>query len=1089
MNYKLGFIIMVLLISLSSTANAEVWNSNSSVVNGLPDVGFRATPTIYDDNGIWKLINGQSNFGFDWNDTSWNSNSSIVNGLPDVVTATTIFNDNGNRKLIGGTWDGYVVGFDWNNTEWVSNSSIVNGLPSSDDGSYPYQSDPEVFFMDNKFNIIIGYYRGYVVGFDWDGASWNSNSSIVSGLPTSPVQDGLDYHCTVFNDSGTWKLISSKYGGTFDGYQWSGSTWNSNSSIVNGLPDVGARVDLSIFDDNGIWKLISGNNNGNFNGFHWNENPPTIPTSFTNLGNNLIDHTPTITWTEGTDVDGDTLTTYVYVGTTSTPTTIEGSTAGETLDLGTNTTLTDGNTYYYRLRSYDGHFYSDYTIADEFKMNNAPTIPTISSPTNNSYYTSQPITIQANSTDADGDSLTYYFYGDTVDGSTLLGTSTNGTYVWHQALSGDYILKVRAHDGYEYSEYSNLVYFHSLIPPLLTTNLVTNGDFEDWSSGPSAAPDGWVLFGAGGAVERESTLIKVGEYSAKITYGTATTYIKYIIPNPISLRGRIITLGCWVKASSASRGRIQISDNINYQFSNYHSGSGDWEWISTSFTVGAAATAVHAKMMVYNADSVYYDGAILVEGAYEGAYPYVSEPLNNSVHTFDFPPLLHDITFVWQDSDADGYKYQIATDENFNLISEEGSLSTYTTDVSLTANDYFWRLFAYDPITDTYSDSSDVWQFTINETTISDGTAIDGVVYEITNAGSIAVEGALVNIWNTTWSDSMLVGQNGYYYFDGVDNSTYSLRATKTGYTDSAIELVTATSDATTTRNILLQSTSGAGQQYVDHYVKFIVKSWYGTLYSDVTVNVYLGDAIIPQHTDDTGTDGAVVFELNENQEYRITFIDAAQNIDEEKILYPKESEYSIIVFGANLIPDEPASDDILYTVQGININSTHGFINVSFTDTSGTTSLAELWIKNKNNQSTLYHFNTTDSTKEWSQVVDGGNASYLIVFKIDNTILTDTLTITRTIYFDNDININLGLENNWSYILIAVIIISIPALLSTKLNSEIMAVITVLTGWLMVFFGWLTAGMTIEEKITVGLMLLLATLVAFATMAKKGEK
>ncbi|NOQ56290.1 MAG: hypothetical protein GQ477_05820, partial [Nanohaloarchaea archaeon] len=89
---------------------------------------------------------------------------------------------------------------------------------------------------------------------------------------------------------------------------------------------------------------------------------------------------------KGTDAEGDTVTTYIYVGTTSTPTDEEGNTTAEIFDLGNNIPLSEGVTYYYRLRSWDGYEYSNYTIADEFGLNIVPLI-TFSPPTykNNSF--------------------------------------------------------------------------------------------------------------------------------------------------------------------------------------------------------------------------------------------------------------------------------------------------------------------------------------------------------------------------------------------------------------------------------------------------------------------------------------------------------------------------------------------------------------------------------------------------------------------------------------------------------------------------------------------------------------------------------
>ena len=105
---------------------------------------------------------------------------------------------------------------------------------------------------------------------------------------------------------------------------------------------------------------------------------PSVATGFTDLGQNLVDHAPAITWTKGTDADsGDTVTTYVYVGTGASPTTEEGYNTGTTIDLGSTVTLTDGTTYYYRLRSYDGERWSAYTADDTFRMNSVPTTSSV----------------------------------------------------------------------------------------------------------------------------------------------------------------------------------------------------------------------------------------------------------------------------------------------------------------------------------------------------------------------------------------------------------------------------------------------------------------------------------------------------------------------------------------------------------------------------------------------------------------------------------------------------------------------------------------------------------------------------------------
>ena len=477
--------------------------------------------------------------------------------------------------------------------------------------------------------------------------------------------------------------------------------------------------------------------------------------------------------------------------------------------------------------------------------NTAPTVPTITSPINASVQSYTPLSLQVNSTDAEGDSLTYYFYGDITTGDTYLGSSVNGT---------------------------------------LSINITQSGYFY-WKS-----------------------------RAADVNLSSANTSLQ--------------------------------------QF--------------------------------------YFLEA-----------PTLQSPTNASTQTLPYPPLLNEITFTWSDTGATGYKYEISEDADFNLIYLEDVITSNTTTQSMQIDTYYWRVAAYSTLIEDYSDWSNAWQFTINESNGGEAvTSIDGVVYEVTTAGSVAIDGALVNIWNTTWSDSMLVGQNGYYYFDGVKDGTYSVRATKTGYTDSSIELVTVLALNTTTRNILLQSTSGAGQQYVDHYVKFIVKSLTGTLYSDVEVNVYLGDAVIAQYTGTTGTDGSISFELDENQEYRITFVKDSPSIDKEITLYPKDDSYTVYVDIGTMIDDLLNPDDEEQAITAIDVSVTKTIINdntanitVNYNDimdeTSGLTlTLSQSIAGNTTNKTILdtASLGTANNTAYNFTVTNYNGESYLIEIEATHT-------------------------------------------------------------------------------------------------------
>ena len=85
------------------------------------------------------------------------------------------------------------------------------------------------------------------------------------------------------------------------------------------------------------------------------------------------------------------------------------------------------------------------------------------------------------------------------------------------------------------------------------TNLLLNGDFENWSAGVAAAPDNWTFFeigGTGGSIAREGTTKLIGSYSAKIvgySGGSSGLYQDIHIEKGINYwKGKKITFGCWI---------------------------------------------------------------------------------------------------------------------------------------------------------------------------------------------------------------------------------------------------------------------------------------------------------------------------------------------------------------------------------------------------------------------------------------------------------------------------------------------------------------------------------------------------------------
>ena len=144
------------------------------------------------------------------------------------------------------------------------------------------------------------------------------------------------------------------------------------------------------------------------------------------------------------------------------------------------------------------------------------------------------------------------------------------------------------------------------------TNLLKNGDFESWSAGASAAPDGWIS--DAGTLLMETGILKNGLSSIKITNAGSYGRISHAIPNHVTYANKTITLQAWVK-STLSTAAIDIRDSDGHDLA-YHSGSGNWELLTKTITVGATPSTLTVEMWIPSGtgDIAYFDGAMLVEG-------------------------------------------------------------------------------------------------------------------------------------------------------------------------------------------------------------------------------------------------------------------------------------------------------------------------------------------------------------------------------------------------------------------------------------------------------------------------------------------
>lgn len=142
------------------------------------------------------------------------------------------------------------------------------------------------------------------------------------------------------------------------------------------------------------------------------------------------------------------------------------------------------------------------------------------------------------------------------------------------------------------------------------------GYVEDWSNGNTSAPGDWAMVGTAGSVARETSSIKFGLYSMKITAGATGTYAAELsLSNYGDYAGLTITFGMWVLCSSASKARIYIDDGVTPVYSSYHTGDGTWQFLTVTIQVSSSNTKLtFGAQMTNNGIVGYFDGGTAVQG-------------------------------------------------------------------------------------------------------------------------------------------------------------------------------------------------------------------------------------------------------------------------------------------------------------------------------------------------------------------------------------------------------------------------------------------------------------------------------------------
>lgn len=566
-------------------------------------------------------------------------------------------------------------------------------------------------------------------------------------------------------------------------------------------------------------------------------------------------------------------------------------------------------------------------------------------------------------------------------------------------------------------------------------------------------------------------------YGGSSNDGAVGTYYTMYDPDNLTIYNRQGYINESDDITPIENANVTIS-NTTWSQTVYSNSIGYWN--ATELTVaGSYNYSVSKSNRVSETGAIYFSTTSTnnTNFALEFPAPSLLLPTNSSTEYVTFPPLVTDITFSWENTNVVQYRLMVAEDIGFNVMSVDLYTSTTTSTQTLMVNkEYFWKIYAYDGID--YSDSSDVYSFNLTGNSSLTGSAIEGVVYQ-SNGELSAISGAEVTIWNATWSSSMITGSNGYYVFKDLESDTvYNLQAKSDRYWDSSIALVSAEDNPVTNNFYLIDDLTDTEWW---HYVEFTVQNVWGVTHPDVATKVYIGDSPTVSDSGNTESDGTITFHMDQNVQYRITFINATLGINEDITLYPVSSAYTVYIDSYSFDLPDAVTDDISAYIASSRINATIGYINFTYSDTSDLTTSINYYIFDVEGNE-LYNTSTSNSDLFDSQVVTATDDRYVVRY-VGVHPTHGIIDKTETIVFHGGRRVDFGWDSDWQYAVTALaFLIFIGSMFGAK-TAHYGAITVVMFAFIFKWIGWL------DETNTSTLLIILAAVIAFGWSLRKSEE
>jgi hypothetical protein len=158
-----------------------------------------------------------------------------------------------------------------------------------------------------------------------------------------------------------------------------------------------------------------------------------------------------------------------------------------------------------------------------------------------------------------------------------------------------------------------------------SNNLAINGELNDWNAGASAAPDYFVLSGAGASVSQagqglgDPTTFSTGPYTARIIAGggavaklTQARFSTAEFTKIANIKSQKVAVAMKAKASGTDPVRLIVDDGVTTTASAYHTGDNTEQHLSVVHTISASATKLDVYAEVAVGSAAYVGGFVIM---------------------------------------------------------------------------------------------------------------------------------------------------------------------------------------------------------------------------------------------------------------------------------------------------------------------------------------------------------------------------------------------------------------------------------------------------------------------------------------------